>query len=50
MLFVRYYKNNKIIEQKVTMENAHSVYRFIKRKYINADLIMIDKGVELCLM
>ena len=51
MLFGRYCKNHEIIDQEVTLENAHSVYRNLKRKYLYADLIMVGTdGVEHCVL
>lgn len=49
MLVVRYQKKDKIIDLEVTFETAHSVHKHCKRKYLHADLILIDiDGIEYC--
>lgn len=46
MLIIRFNKNDEIVDQEVTFENAHSVYKNLKRKYGYVEIILIDKGVE----
>lgn len=50
MLFVRYIKNKKIVDQEVDMKSAHSVYRHMKKKYYHAELIIKENDTEFCLM
>ena len=43
MLIVRFNKNDEIIDQEVTMENAHCVYKYCKHKYKYVEIILIDE-------
>lgn len=46
MLYVRYNKNNEIVDQEVTMENADKIYHKLKRKYGYVEIVLVLDGVE----
>lgn len=46
MLIVRFNKNDEIVDQEVTLENALSIFRSVKKKYGYTEIILIENDVE----
>lgn len=46
MLIVRFNKNDEIVDQEVTLENAHCVFKNVKKRYGYTELLLIENGVE----
>ncbi len=50
MLIVRYFNNHIVKDTDVTVKNAHETYRHLRRKFGYAELILLENGIEYCLI